>query len=173
MKKVGKVLNLVLNWSIITIFSIMVVLVFLNAFLRYSFNSGITWSEELSRYSFVWIVFLGAVVAFKEGEHIIVDLLISKFPRGLQNITFLVINLLVIGIMILFVDGLSSLIELNKGVEAPASGIPKNTLYAVGVISSVSIILISAYQTIRVLILNKEKPAWMLHETPKEEGDVK
>ena len=43
----------------------MVVLVFANVLLRYGFNSGITLSEELSRWLFVWMTFLGAVVALR------------------------------------------------------------------------------------------------------------
>lgn len=41
---------------------VMVVLVFGNVVLRYAFNSGITVSEELSRWLFVWL-FVGAIVA--------------------------------------------------------------------------------------------------------------
>lgn len=153
----------------------MVLLVFLNAVMRYLFDSGITWSEELSRYSFVWIVFLGAIVAFKDGAHIIVDLLISKFPKGLKKVSFLITNLLIIGIMVLFLNGLISIMDMNQGVAAPASGIPRNTLYAVGVIASIAIIFISVYQTVRVLILNKEKPEWMKDDKDSTEngGDFK
>ena len=40
--------------------AIMVVLVFGNVVLRYTVNSGITASEELSRWLFVWLTFMGA-----------------------------------------------------------------------------------------------------------------
>jgi len=50
--------------------AIMVVLVFGNVVLRYGFNSGLAVSDELSRWLFVWITFLGAVVAMKEGTHL-------------------------------------------------------------------------------------------------------
>ena len=50
--------------------AIMVVLVFGNVVLRYGFNSGITTSEELSRWLFVWVTFLGAVVALNERTHL-------------------------------------------------------------------------------------------------------
>ena len=43
--------------------ALMVVMVFGNVVLRYGFNSGITVSEELSRWLFVWMTFLGAIVA--------------------------------------------------------------------------------------------------------------
>ena len=40
----------------------MVVMVFGNVVLRYLFDTGIDVSEELSRYFFVWLTFIGAVV---------------------------------------------------------------------------------------------------------------
>lgn len=45
--------------------AVMVVLVFGNVVLRYGFNSGITVSEEVSRWLFIWGTFLGAVVALR------------------------------------------------------------------------------------------------------------
>ncbi|NBJ71612.1 MULTISPECIES: TRAP transporter small permease [Clostridia] len=170
MKKLSKAINALLNGSIVLILSVMVLLVFLNAVMRYLFHSGITWSEELSRYSFVWLVFLGAVVAFKEGSHIIVDLVVSKLPEKIQKATFLLTNIFIIGIMILFLDGLTGLMELNKGAKAPASGIHLNTLYIGGALASVSIIGMSIYQAIQVLFFNKGKPAWMLDKASMSNG---
>ena len=40
----------------------MVLMIFVNAVLRYAFNSGISATEELSRYAFVWVSALGAVL---------------------------------------------------------------------------------------------------------------
>ncbi len=63
--------------------ALMVVLVFGNVFLRYAMNSGITLSEELSRWAFVWMTFLGAIVALKEHGHLGTDMLLSRLgPFG-------------------------------------------------------------------------------------------
>src|SRR3982750_2551071 len=63
--------------------AIMVVLVFGNVVLRYAFNSGITVSEEVSRWLFVWLTFLGAVVALHAHEHLGTDMLVGRLgPRG-------------------------------------------------------------------------------------------
>src|SRR4249920_1672608 len=58
----------------------MVVLVFSNVVLRYAFNSGIAVSEEISRWLFVWLTFLGAIVALKEHGHLGSDMLVSRLP---------------------------------------------------------------------------------------------
>ena len=62
--------------------AVMVVLVFGNVVLRYRFNSGITVSEELSRWLFVWVTFLGAIVALREHAHLGTDALVSRLPRA-------------------------------------------------------------------------------------------
>ena len=59
---------------------IMVVLVFGNVVLRYVFNSSITVSEEVSRWLFVWITFMGAVVALREHTHLGTDALVARLP---------------------------------------------------------------------------------------------
>jgi TRAP-type transport system small permease protein len=58
------------------------VLVFGNVFMRYAFNSGFTLSEELSRWLFVWMTFLGAVVALNDRTHLGTDTLVSRLGLG-------------------------------------------------------------------------------------------
>src|SRR3954454_7123917 len=60
--------------------AVMVVLVFGNVVLRYGFNSGITLSEELSRWLFVWMTFIGAVVAVRNHTHLGTDSLVARLP---------------------------------------------------------------------------------------------
>jgi TRAP-type C4-dicarboxylate transport system permease small subunit len=76
--------------------AIMVVLVFGNVVLRYGFNSGLALSDELSRWLFVWITFMGAVVAMKEGTHLGTDTLISRLSVRGQKICFVLANLLML-----------------------------------------------------------------------------
>lgn len=59
----------------------MVVMVFGNVVLRYGFGSGLVMSEELSRFAFIWLVFVGAVVAMHEGAHLGVDTVVTALPR--------------------------------------------------------------------------------------------
>ena len=72
-----------LNWLIAMSLAVMVVLVFGNVVMRYAFNSGITLSEELSRWLFIWLTFMGAIIALKEHGHLGTDMLIGKLgPVG-------------------------------------------------------------------------------------------
>lgn len=85
--------------------AIMVVLVFGNVVLRYGFNSGVAVSDELSRWLFVWITFMGAVVAMREGTHLGTDTLISRLSVRGQKICFVIANLLVLFCCVLLAKG--------------------------------------------------------------------
>ena len=74
----------ILKCIIAVCLAVMVVLVFGNVVLRYIFNSGITMSEELSRWLMVWLTFLGAIVALREHSHLGVDTLVRALPVALM-----------------------------------------------------------------------------------------
>ena len=82
----NKVIDLyckLIAYLLAAIMTAMVVLVFGNVFMRYVFNSGFTISEELSRWLFVWMTFLGAVVALRENGHLGTDFLVVRLnPLG-------------------------------------------------------------------------------------------
>jgi TRAP-type C4-dicarboxylate transport system permease small subunit len=73
----------ILKFFIVTCLALMVVLVFGNVFMRYAFNSGFSVSEELSRWLFVWLTFLGAIVALRDNGHLGTDMLVGRLgPKG-------------------------------------------------------------------------------------------
>lgn len=59
----------------------MVIAVFVNVVLRYGFDTGIVFYEELSRLLFVWMVCIGAALVFAENEHLGFDMLTERL-RG-------------------------------------------------------------------------------------------
>ena len=70
------------SFLMVACLALMVVMVFGNVVLRYGFNSGITVSEELSRWLFVWMTFLGALVALRTHSHLGTDSLVARLPRA-------------------------------------------------------------------------------------------
>ena len=59
---------------------VMFVLVFINVMMRIFLNSGIDVSEELPRYAFVWMTFVGAVIGMRKHAHLGVDMLVAALP---------------------------------------------------------------------------------------------
>lgn len=74
--------------------SIMSSVLFVQVFFRYVLHSSLFWAEELARYSMVWVVFLGAVVAVSRGTHTKVDYFVSKLPMKIQMLLEIFKNIL-------------------------------------------------------------------------------
>lgn len=116
----------------------MVVLVFGNVVLRYGFDSGITLSEEMSRWAFVWLTFLGAVVALNDRGHLGSDMLVSRLPVLGKKICLVLGQLLMLYLTWLMFSGAWVQARLNWDVQAPVSGAPVAILYSSGVVFAVS-----------------------------------
>jgi C4-dicarboxylate transporter DctQ subunit len=52
--------------------------------LRFAFGLGYAWMEEIARMLFIWVIFLGAVVAMRENLHIRVEAGLHLFPKALR-----------------------------------------------------------------------------------------
>ncbi len=63
--------------------AVMASLVFLNVVTRYVFNFSIIWAEEVSQYLMIWIAYLGAGLALREGRHVAVEMLQDRLPPAL------------------------------------------------------------------------------------------
>ncbi|WP_242473305.1 TRAP transporter small permease [Rhodoferax fermentans] len=141
--KIMKILEIYLiklfNSLIVAFLAVMLVLVFGNVVLRYVFNSGITISEELSRIMFVWLTFLGAVVAMKEHAHLGIDTLTKRLSPNAQKFCVVVTSLLVLGVCGLVLVGSWQQTVINLGTEFPATGMPVAVQYAAGIVASVGI----------------------------------
>ncbi|MBP2026603.1 TRAP-type C4-dicarboxylate transport system permease small subunit [Acetoanaerobium pronyense] len=78
--------------------SITVILVIMNVILRYVFNTGLYWSEEVATTCFVWSVFIGSAACYKRGMHIGIDILVQFAPPMMQKIITLLVHIMLIGL---------------------------------------------------------------------------
>ena len=81
-------LNILMRYLALSAFTLMVVCVFSQVLFRYFFKISAPWTEELARFAFIWATFLGAGIAFAEGGHIGVQVVVNRFtsPRGNASI---------------------------------------------------------------------------------------
>jgi TRAP-type transport system small permease protein len=110
--------------------AIMVVLVFGNVVLRYTMNTGISVSDELSRLLFVWMVFLGAMAALMERAHLGVDTLVRRLSRKGRLVCFLLANLLMLYATWLIASGTWQQFLINLGMTTPVMGISRGWFFA-------------------------------------------
>jgi TRAP-type C4-dicarboxylate transport system permease small subunit len=129
----------------------MVVLVFGNVVLRYGFNSGITVSEEMSRWLFVWLTFLGALIGLREHAHLGTDALVGRLgPRGKKACLFASHALMLLVCWMIFRGSLEQT-RINWDVSAPSSGASMAWFYSVGLVFSVSAALLVAVDLWRLV----------------------
>lgn len=79
---------------LVPLFSIMVIVISIQVFMRNILNESIPWSEELARYCFIWLVFIGISYAVKKQKHIKITVVFDKFNYKIRNVLS-VINILV------------------------------------------------------------------------------
>jgi TRAP-type C4-dicarboxylate transport system permease small subunit len=115
----------------------MVVLVFGNVVLRYGFNSGITLSEEVSRWLFIWGTFLGAVVALREHAHLGMDMVVAKLPPAGKKACLAFGHVLMLVIVALLFKGSVDQAKINWEVTAPVTGASMAIVYSAGIVFSV------------------------------------
>jgi TRAP-type C4-dicarboxylate transport system permease small subunit len=131
--------------------AVMVLLVFGNVVLRYAFNSGITVSEEMSRWLFVWLTFLGGIVALREHAHLGTEILIAKLgATGKKACVVMAYGLMLLMCWMLFSGSLQQT-KINWDVSAPSSGASMAWFYAVGLVFGVSAALILLNDLFKVL----------------------
>ncbi|MGR6836845.1 TRAP transporter small permease [Syntrophomonas erecta] len=109
MEKIEKIEQVVLRIEeiLVTILAlVMTVVIFSQVFSRTLMHYSLPWSEELGRYLFIWVSFLGASVALVRGAHLGIDVLLRKFPPRMKTIVMIATNLLLLVLFgIIFAQG--------------------------------------------------------------------
>ncbi|CDM22619.1 TRAP transporter small permease, partial [Castellaniella defragrans] len=127
-----------LSFLIVAMLAAMVVLVFGNVVLRYGFNSGILISEEMSRWLFIWITFLGSIIAMRENTHLGSNFVVRRLPPAGRRISLFIGRLAMLYICWLVFSGALSQTLINVSVGAPITGISMGLFYASGMVFSVA-----------------------------------
>ncbi len=137
----------------------MAIMVFGNVVLRYGFNSGILVSEEMARYFFVWLTFIGAVVTFRENAHLGVESLVQRFGRNGRLICMVASDIIILLCMSAFFWGTWKQYPINASMTAPVVGISMNWIYGIGFFTAIGIgglVLIRLVRTVTGRITEDE-----------------
>ncbi len=121
----------------------MVIMVFGNVVLRYAFNSGISVSDEMSRYFFIWLTYIGAMVAMHEGGHLGVDTLIKHLPVLGKKVCLFLSEALMLFCNGLFFLGTWKMHELQVSNVSPVVGLSMIWVFGVGYVVSVVMAIIN------------------------------
>jgi TRAP-type C4-dicarboxylate transport system permease small subunit len=132
------------EFTLVAMLSLMVIMVFGNVVLRYGFNDGIIISEELSRYLFICITFLGAIVTMRDNAHLGLDSLVRRLSLRGKKLAFAVSNILMLGCCALMFYGTFKQHGINASTRSPVLEVPMIWIYGVGYLTSVAMGLMIA-----------------------------
>jgi TRAP-type C4-dicarboxylate transport system permease small subunit len=157
-----------INYVIAFALALMAIFVFGNVILRYFFHSGLTWAEEISRFLFIWLIFLGSILAFKDNEHLGIVSLIARLSLKGKKILFIVNNVLIFITLVMLLDGTWNLVLINVDQSSPALQIPYAYVYISGAFMAVAMLIIVAIRLYK-LLTNKIDENDLVMTTDSEE----
>ena len=156
----SKILSALLKvaaYSIIGISVLMVVVTLAQVIFRYVIAAPLPWSEELARYCFVWIVFLGGAIGLSRGIHLGVDLFVNllpdRFRPGLEALS----NAFIACFAAAIVYASYPVINMNMLQRSPALGVQMSWIYIAIPISMCLIVLICLERIVAILRASRER----------------
>ncbi|MDH2432120.1 TRAP transporter small permease [Pokkaliibacter sp. MBI-7] len=131
--------------------AVMFVAVFGNVILRYVFGSGIAASEELSRLLFVWLIFLGAVLATGRHIHIGFDLAQRALPAPLRKLCMIVSHGLMLYALWLFWQGSWHQYQIGWRITSTVMKYPLALMAGAGLVAALGMALYIFANLVRAL----------------------
>lgn len=155
-KRFLKVYDRFLENATVALIAGIMIIMFPAIILRSVVGTPVIWAEEVARYMFVWLVFIGSAVAVNQKAHIAVDYLTSRLPAQINRWVTLLLNLISIAFFLLvFIIGLQF---ATRGLATPGWTAPFLRMgWAWGAIPCGSLLI--AYNLLRVVLEDFYKQA--------------
>lgn len=147
-----------INFIIGVMLAGMVIAVFGNVIFRYFLDAALAWSEEVSRFMFIWLAFMGSVIAYIRNEHLGLDILLKVLPPiGARIMVLIADTLVLIALVIMTYGGIVMTADsFASGWVAAAVPVPYGYVYmAVPIASGLMLIesIIKLVSDVRTLIV--------------------
>lgn len=130
---------------------VMLVMVFGNVILRLFFNTGIDLSEEIPRFAFVWMTFLGAIVGMRRRAHLGVDILVQALPVLGRRICWGVSQAVMLVCCVYIVYGTWLQHEIIEGNASPVAQLSMLWVFGVSYLTGSAIGLICLSNLVRLI----------------------
>lgn len=111
---------------------------------------GITpgWSEETSRILLIWIGFLGIALGFREGAHIAIGIVVSRFPAGVRSWVHRFVHLVIFCFGVYLVVQGAQFAAATRFATLPATGLPRSVLYIIMPVTGFMVCLYTGLQAL-------------------------
>lgn len=132
--------------------AVMLVMVFGNVILRLFFNTGIDLSEEIPRFAFVWMTFLGAIVGMRKRAHLGVDMLVLALPVLGRKVCWALSQAVMLLCCVYIVYGTWLQHDIIEGNASPVAQISMLWVFGVSYLTGTAIGLICVSNLVRLLL---------------------
>ena len=130
-REISALLGRVYDGVLIVLIVAMFVTVAYNVFMRFVVNRSVGWADELSRFIFVWISFLGAVLALRNDEHVGMLFLVEKIGSPRVRRAIAVLQRALVLVVLLFLTWFGYHASTTVMNVSPALSIPMNIVYLI------------------------------------------
>ena len=131
---------------------VMLVMVFGNVMLRLFLNTGIDLSEEMPRYAFVWMTFLGGIVGMHKRAHLGVDMVVRALPVLGRKVCWGISQAIMLVCSLYIVYGTWLQHEIIAGNASPVAQISMLYVYGVSYLTGTAIAVICAANLVRLAL---------------------
>ena len=162
-KQIFSILNHIEEVIIVSMFALMVIIIFVQVIMRKAGNS-LSWSEELGKFLFVWISWMGISLGQREGEHIKITMLTDRLPFRLAQIVNIISDIVVIIICaVIFYYGVELVVAQGN---VPYAGIKISTSWGY-----LAVVVGCALMILRCLVSSKQSLVLLIKGKPEEPAE--
>ena len=131
--KILKALDEKLELSIcIFLMSSMTIIIFIQVIMRYVMRNSLVWSEELARYLFIWLIYMGISYGAKIMKHIKIEAALGLFPKKVRPFIVIIGDVLFLGFSLFITYTAFTVVQrqIGLGQKSPAIHMPMWIIYA-------------------------------------------
>ena len=141
MKKVFHFIFSALEWFAMICLVLMTIVVFFDVILRYIFNQGMPWTQEVATLLLVWFSLTGMAIGVAEKIHISIEMFTMKCSAKVISVLETVNHILisVFGLMMIYY-GLQ-IMKVTRNATMPATKLPSSVLYIILPLSGILVFL--------------------------------
>ena len=142
-----------LGYLLVALSIFLIVIVFANVVGRYVFNYSLAWAEEASRFIFIWVIFIGSVLANEKYEHMNLDILVQWLDGNKGRIVQIIAQLVILVVLAMVIRGGAIATVESIAWTSPAMEVSYGMVYSIVPFSCI----VMFYQTLsRIILIGKE-----------------
>lgn len=131
-----------------------------NVFARYLFDAPAHWAEEVTRFSFAWMTFLGAACAYKRRQLVAMSIVARRLPAAMKWGVSLAVELVMAAFLIVGLVWGTILLKAANSQTSAALGVPMTYVYVCLPLSCLFMLLFNLSQVLTMLKTHRLLPGW-------------